>query len=83
MDSKQLLNNTFPLIEIHFQHAALSVREKEKLIEPKSDSSLEAAFEKKSLIAFWANVKEEYPELSSKVYEHYINGESFFVIHIH
>jgi len=50
----------------YFKTAVLSVQEKEKLIELKTDSSLEAAFEKKSIIAFWVDVKEEYPELSCK-----------------
>jgi hypothetical protein len=42
----------FPFSENYFKSAVLSVREKEKLIELKTDSSLEAAFEKKSIIAF-------------------------------
>ena len=59
----------FPFSEIYFKSAVLSVREKEKLIELKTDSSLQPAFlEKKSLITFWANVKDEYPELSYKAF---------------
>ncbi|XP_025424257.1 zinc finger BED domain-containing protein 5-like [Sipha flava] len=59
----------FPFSEIYFKSAVLSAREKEKLIELKTDSSLQAAFlEKKSLITFWANVKDEYPELSYKAF---------------
>ncbi|XP_060855173.1 zinc finger BED domain-containing protein 5-like [Metopolophium dirhodum] len=59
----------FPFSEIYFKSAVLSAREKEKLIELKTDSSLQVAFlEKKSLITFWANVKDEYPELSYKAF---------------
>ncbi|KAL4153622.1 hypothetical protein QTP88_001468 [Uroleucon formosanum] len=59
----------FPFSEIYFKSAVLSAREKEKLIELKTDSSFQAAFlEKKSLITFWANVKDEYPELSYKAF---------------
>jgi len=45
---------------------AEKVKFSEKLIELKTDSSLEAAFENKSIIAFWITVKEEYSELSCK-----------------
>ncbi|VVC33493.1 Hypothetical protein CINCED_3A013240 [Cinara cedri] len=43
---------TFPVSENYFKSSVLSVQEKEKLIELKTDYSLEAAFEKKSIIAF-------------------------------
>ncbi|VVC38459.1 Hypothetical protein CINCED_3A005656 [Cinara cedri] len=45
-----------------------TVQEKETLIELKTDSSLEAAFKKKSTVVFWVDVKEEYPEPSCKVF---------------
>lgn len=52
----------------------------------KTDSLLETTFEKKSLITFWADVREEYSELSYKalnVHEHGIGKEGFFVLHVH
>ncbi|VVC38068.1 Hypothetical protein CINCED_3A010102 [Cinara cedri] len=45
---------------------AVSLQEKEKLLELKTNFSLETAFQKKSIIIFWVDVKEEYPELSCK-----------------
>jgi hypothetical protein len=57
-----------PFRENYFKIAALSVQEKEKLIELKTDSLIEAAFEKKSTIAFWVDAKEECPELPCKAF---------------
>lgn len=55
--------------ENYFKSAVLSALEKEKLIELKTDSSMEVAFlENKSLIDFWAGLKDEYPELSYKAF---------------
>jgi len=62
----------FPFSEKYFESAVLSVREKEKFIELKTNSSLEVIFEKKSLIAFWADVKEEYSEKKSFQTKHLI-----------
>lgn len=47
----------FPFSENYFKSAVLSVQEKEKLIELKTDSSLVVAFEKKSIVAFRVNAK--------------------------
>jgi len=61
MSLKQLLQNTSlnmekkttglcsPFSEIYFKSAVLSAREKEKLIELKTDSSLQAAFLEKKI----------------------------------
>lgn len=75
MNSRQLSKNTCPkddhgiaflFSKNNFQSAVWSIRKKEKLIEVKTDSSLEVQFKKKSLIVFWADMKEEYPEILYK-----------------
>jgi hypothetical protein len=60
--------DSIPFSEKYFESAVLLIREKEKLIELKTNSSLEVIFEKKSHIAFWADVNEEHPELSNKAF---------------
>ena len=53
--------------EEYFQAARLSIKEKEKLIELLTDSTLKAEFKEKSLINFWADISREYEQLSDKV----------------
>ncbi|XP_043934413.1 zinc finger BED domain-containing protein 5-like [Protopterus annectens] len=55
-----------PFEEQYVQAAKLSVKEKEKLIELSTDSTLNAEFKGHFLINFWANISREYEQLSDK-----------------
>ncbi|XP_043927880.1 zinc finger BED domain-containing protein 5-like [Protopterus annectens] len=55
-----------PFEEQYAQAAKLSVKEKEKLIELSTDSTLKAEFKGHFLINFWGNISGEYEQLSDK-----------------
>ncbi|XP_043943211.1 zinc finger BED domain-containing protein 5-like [Protopterus annectens] len=55
-----------PFEEQYVLAAKLSVKEKEKLIELSTDSTLNSEFKGHFLINFWANISREYEQLSDK-----------------
>ncbi|XP_043932352.1 zinc finger BED domain-containing protein 5-like [Protopterus annectens] len=55
-----------PFKEQYVQAAKLSVKEKEKLIELSTESTLKAEFKGHFLINFWANISREYEQLSEQ-----------------
>lgn len=55
-----------PFEEEYFQVANLSIKEKEKLIELSTDTTLKSQFKAKCLLNFWADISKEFELLSDK-----------------